>query len=74
MPVLSPRSSLRLRTPFAAVGFSLLCLLPTVISAAEVHVAVAANFTAAMREIVAQFEEATPHRAIVSYGSTGKLY
>ncbi|MBF0470818.1 MAG: molybdate ABC transporter substrate-binding protein [Gammaproteobacteria bacterium] len=27
-----------------------------------------------MRDIVAQFEEATPHRAIVSYGSTGKLY
>ncbi len=40
----------------------------------EVHVAVAANFTAAMKEIAADFEQASGHHAVVSFGSTGKLY
>ncbi len=40
----------------------------------EVHVAVAANFTAAMKEIAANFEQASGHHAVVSYGSTGKLF
>ncbi len=42
--------------------------------AAEVKVAAAANFTAPMKEIAQQFATDTGHRAIVSYGSTGKLY
>jgi molybdate transport system substrate-binding protein len=42
--------------------------------AEKVNVAVAANFTAAMKEIVPHFEKATGHQAVVSYGSTGKLY
>lgn len=42
--------------------------------AGEVSVAVAANFTAPMQEIAQAFEQATGHRASVSYGSTGKLY
>jgi molybdate transport system substrate-binding protein len=46
----------------------------TLAMAGEVHVAVAANFTAAMKEIAANFEKATGHRALVSFGSTGKLY
>jgi molybdate transport system substrate-binding protein len=40
----------------------------------EVKVAVAANFTAAMKEIAAGFERATGHTAVLSFGSTGKLY
>jgi molybdate transport system substrate-binding protein len=44
------------------------------LSAGEVKVAVAANFTAAMKEIAADFEQASGHHAVVSYGSTGKLY
>lgn len=40
----------------------------------EVSVAVAANFAAPMKRIVAGFERATGHRARVSIGSTGKLY
>ena len=40
----------------------------------KVHVAVAANFTAAMKEIVTDFEKTTGHDAVVSFGSTGKLY
>ena len=42
--------------------------------AGTVKVAVAANFTAPMRELAKSFERATGHRALVSYGSTGKLY
>ena len=42
--------------------------------AADVHVAVAANFTAPMKRIAAQFEKDTGHKAILSFGSTGKFY
>lgn len=42
--------------------------------AGEVRAAVAANFTAAMKEIAAQFEQSSGHRLIASYASTGKLY
>jgi molybdate transport system substrate-binding protein len=52
----------------------LLCSLITPLHAAEVKVAVAANFTAPMKVIAQQFATDTGHRAIVSYGSTGKLY
>lgn len=43
-------------------------------TAGVVKVAVAANFTAAMREIVQDFEKHSGHQVLVSYGSTGKLY
>lgn len=43
-------------------------------AAEKVNVAVAANFTAAMKEITSKFEAETGHQAVVSYGSTGKLY
>jgi len=42
--------------------------------AAQTSVAVAANFTDAMRDIVPLFEKATGHTVKVSFGSTGKLY
>ncbi|MBU0687955.1 MAG: molybdate ABC transporter substrate-binding protein [Gammaproteobacteria bacterium] len=42
--------------------------------AGEVRVAVASNFTAPMERIVPLFEQATGHKAKVSYGSTGKFY
>jgi molybdate transport system substrate-binding protein len=41
---------------------------------AEVHVAVAANFTAPMQAIVADFEQATGHKVQLAFGSTGKFY
>ena len=41
--------------------------------AEEVPVAVAANFTAPMKEIAALFEKETGHTALISSGSTGKL-
>jgi molybdate transport system substrate-binding protein len=42
--------------------------------AAEVQVAVAANFTAPMQLIAADFEKATGHKAQLSFGATGKFY
>lgn len=42
--------------------------------AAEVSVAVAANFTAPMQRIAAAFAEDTGHKAVLSFGSTGKFY
>jgi len=42
--------------------------------AAEVNVAVAANFSAPMQIIAADFERATGHKALLSLGATGKFY
>ena len=42
--------------------------------AAEVQVAVAANFTAPMQKIAAEFEKDTGHKAHLSFGATGKFY
>jgi molybdate transport system substrate-binding protein len=42
--------------------------------AGEVRVAVAANFTAPMQKIAAMFEAETGHKAVLSYGATGKFY
>jgi len=50
-----------------------LCL-PGVASAAEVRVAVAANFAGTLRELARGFESATGHRVLISSGSTGKQY
>ncbi|MHB1265988.1 MAG: molybdate ABC transporter substrate-binding protein [Acidithiobacillus ferriphilus] len=43
-------------------------------SADEVQVAVAANFTAPMKLIAADFEKATGHKAALSFGATGQFY
>ena len=42
--------------------------------AAELNVAVAANFTAPMNVIAAEFAKDTGHQAKLSFGSTGKFY
>jgi molybdate transport system substrate-binding protein len=42
-------------------------------NAAEVSVAVAANFTAPMTRIAAAFEQDTGHKVSLAFGSTGKL-
>lgn len=42
--------------------------------AGEVSVAVAANFAAPMQRIAAVFAQDSGHRAVLSFGSTGKLY
>ena len=53
-------------------------LLPLALSGAalagEVQVAVAANFSAPMQALAAQFAQASGHQALLSFGSTGKFY
>lgn len=55
--------------------FLLLALLgASPLRADVVQVAVAANFTAPMQKIAAEFERDTGHRAGLSFGSTGKFF
>lgn len=42
--------------------------------AEDVQVAVAANFSAPMQAIAADFEKATGHRVVAAYGATGQFY
>ncbi len=42
--------------------------------AGEVAVAVASNFSAPMQQIAAAFAQDTGHKALLSFGATGKLY
>jgi molybdate transport system substrate-binding protein len=63
-----------LRLALTAAATALALLLPAGASAGEVKVAVAANFTAAANDIAAAFKAATGHDAVLSFGSTGKLY
>ena len=44
------------------------------VQAAEVSVAVAANFTAPMQRIAVAFEQDTGHKAVLAFGSTGRFY
>ena len=56
---------------------ALLLLIPALAPTAgadEVSVAVAANFTAPMQRIAAEFEKASGNKVLASYGSTGQLY
>jgi molybdate transport system substrate-binding protein len=48
--------------------------IPGGAQAGEVQVAVAANFTAPMEKIAPMFEADTGHKALLSFGSTGKFY
>ena len=40
----------------------------------DVQVAVAANFTAPIKLIAADFEKETGHKLVLSFGATGKFY
>lgn len=62
------------RFPHAWILASLILMPPLRLFAAEVHVAVAANFAAPMKAIVQDFERATGHRVLMSTGATGQLY
>lgn len=57
-----------------ALVFLTCCLAWVPLHAAEVHVAVAANFTAPMQKIGQLFEQDTGHKVMASYGATGALY
>lgn len=58
----------------AVTSSAMLCLWSGQAQAAEVSVAVAANFTAPMKKIAAEFEKDTGHKAELSFGATGKFY
>jgi molybdate transport system substrate-binding protein len=47
---------------------------PACARAAETRIAVAANFTEPAREIVARFEAATGHKAVLSFGASGQFF
>lgn len=56
------------------IGVCLLTVVSALTQAAEVSVAVAANFAAPMQKIALLFEQSSGHKAVLSFGSTGKLY
>ena len=51
-----------------------LALFAAGVNAADVQVAVAANFTAPIKEIAVQFERDTGHKLLAAFGPTGGLY
>ena len=59
---------------FRKTAFVLALLGTALAHADEVQVAVAANFTAPMQKIAAEFEKDTGHKAQLAFGATGKFY
>ena len=53
---------------------SLCLMLPLSVWAAEVRVAVAANFAGPMKDIAAVFESQTGHKPVLTPGASGKFY
>ena len=58
----------------AVVGLFGISLAGGEVSAAQINVAVAANFSEAAKEIAAVFKQRTGHEAVLSFGSSGQLY
>jgi molybdate transport system substrate-binding protein len=65
---------MKLMRSLAAIGAVVATLLAGQAEAAQTNVAVAANFTGAAKEIAAAFKAKTGDEAVLSFGSTGKLY
>ncbi|MGO1460837.1 MAG: molybdate ABC transporter substrate-binding protein [Marinobacter sp.] len=59
---------------FQLAALCLLLAFSSLTRAADVRVAVAANFTDTTRDLISAFAKATGLEAVASYGSTGKLY
>ena len=53
---------------------SVLAAIASPAMAADVHVAVAANFTAPVQAIAAEFEKDTGNKVVASFGATGQFY
>ena len=51
-----------------------LCSSATSVISDEIRVAVASNFSGAMKAIVSEYEETSVHTVVLSFGSTGKHY
>lgn len=70
----SQPSSFKLARGAMVASVAVLGLWSVQARAAEVSVAVAANFTAPMKKIATEFEKDTGHKAELSFGATGKFY
>jgi molybdate transport system substrate-binding protein len=55
-------------------GWLAVLMIAAPTQAAEVMVAVAANFTAPMKMLAKSFEQDTGHKVVLSFGSTGSFY
>jgi molybdate transport system substrate-binding protein len=55
-------------------GLLIFLLAASGVRAEEINIAVASNFTAAMREIVEAFEQTSGHQVKLSFGSSGKFF
>jgi molybdate transport system substrate-binding protein len=55
-------------------GLLVALIAPTLARAADVQVAVAANFTEPAREIAQRFERRTGHKAVLSFGASGQFF
>jgi molybdate transport system substrate-binding protein len=69
-----PSTTLLRRQLLEALLTAAITAMPSLAMAGTVHVAVAANFTAAAKEIGTLFAKASGHQAVFSFGSTGQLY
>ncbi|HKQ30295.1 MAG TPA: molybdate ABC transporter substrate-binding protein [Burkholderiales bacterium] len=63
-----------MKVPTIAVSLLLVVAPWTAAQSEEIAAAVAANFTAAMQWLVPEFERASGHKVVTSFGATGKLY
>ncbi len=59
---------------FKAAAAAVLAAVASGAMADEIHVAVAANFTAPAKDLAPIFEQQTGHKVILSFGSTGMFY
>lgn len=63
-----------MRKFFAAIVLGCLSLANAWAQSGSAQVAVAANFTAPMRQIAEAFEKDTGHKAVLAFGATGAFY
>jgi len=59
---------------FSKLCLAALCLVASTSQAQELHVAAAADLTAALPAIIQQFESDTHAKVVVAYGSSGNFY
>ena len=59
---------------FGLLAVAIAVCVPFAAKAEQIHVAVAANFTDAAKDIAQLFEKKTGHKVVLSFGSTGQFY
>jgi molybdate transport system substrate-binding protein len=70
----APESRLPILSKLSIVALLLSALASACAGAAELHVAVAANFLGTLRQLQPRFEAATGHQLKLTSGSSGQLY